>query len=321
MQTTFDWCSIEQPEAATLGEPLSITIDIQRVPSPSKLNAYLRYHTGNRSKTRRIHSDKHLIEISETGPVVLTFEIPDIETMRALQLRAYLTTTGKRKGRVTQVIKGPPISLIGADRARLPVKSNETTATSRKRDWKISIHDPSVAGWGITIAYLVASLFCLRSALHSRRVHPYRLSILWWLLSVMLLFLAVNKQLDLQTLLTDIGREWAHRGGWYDQRRAIQYQAILISLTLGLAGMGITLYWIRGVWHRLWLALVGVALLASFVILRAASIHHTGRLLGLRLGEWHFLPLLEVIGAALVGFSAWRHVRTLKREHRPAAPK
>src|SRR6476659_1098397 len=44
----------------------------------------------------------------------------------------------------------------------------------------------------------------------------------WLAISVLFLFLGVNKQLDLQTALTEAGRYLAHYKGWYEQRQVVQ---------------------------------------------------------------------------------------------------
>ena len=46
-------------------------------------------------------------------------------------------------------------------------------------------------------------------------------------LTILLLFLGINKQLDLQTLLNDMGRRMAKANGWYSIRRF--YQVIFIA--------------------------------------------------------------------------------------------
>jgi hypothetical protein len=44
----------------------------------------------------------------------------------------------------------------------------------------------------------------------------------------MLFLLGVNKQLDLQTLLGDVGRSVSTAQGWYDKRRAVQAVFVLV---------------------------------------------------------------------------------------------
>ena len=54
----------------------------------------------------------------------------------------------------------------------------------------------------------------------------------WFMTAVLLVFLSVNELLDLQTLLTAIGRQYAVKDGWYEERRQVQYLFIV-----GLSGL------------------------------------------------------------------------------------
>jgi len=49
---------------------------------------------------------------------------------------------------------------------------------------------------------------------------------IWWTLALGLLALGVNKQLDLQTALTEIGRILAVQNGWYERRHDVQLEFI-----------------------------------------------------------------------------------------------
>ena len=51
---------------------------------------------------------------------------------------------------------------------------------------------------------------------------------LWFGLSILLLVLGINKQLDLQTLLTALGREIAQENGLYESRREIQLIFVIL---------------------------------------------------------------------------------------------
>ena len=95
-----------------------------------------------------------------------------------------------------------------------------------------------------------------------------------------MIFLGVNKQLDLQTLFTQIGRYYAHFGGWYDQRQMVQTLFIL-GLSIAAVILAFTLLWIfRKLAAEVRVAVIGLCLLAAFIVIRAASFHHTDRFLG-----------------------------------------
>ena len=83
--------------------------------------------------------------------------------------------------------------------------------------WTPQIGDPSVLGWLTVASYFFASLLCLRAAGHDASAKN-----LWRALGFALIALGINKQLDLQTLFTQVGREYARSGRWYEHRRAVQ---------------------------------------------------------------------------------------------------
>jgi hypothetical protein len=89
-------------------------------------------------------------------------------------------------------------------------------AATENGNWKLGIGDPTPVGWITAIAYLAASLACAvvwtadrRARRHGRPGSP----VFWLSLALLLLFLGINKQLDLQTLLGDIGRRKARAEG------------------------------------------------------------------------------------------------------------
>ena len=66
--------------------------------------------------------------------------------------------------------------------------------------WKPGIGDPTVYGWLAAAAYALGALLCWRA---SRRA-PARERKFWLIAMALLAFLAINKQLDLQTLFAGV---------------------------------------------------------------------------------------------------------------------
>lgn len=210
--------------------------------------------------------------------------------------------------------------------------------------WSPGIGDPSFAGWLTVVAYLVAAWLCwraltraagrrgraalgvgvagLRSLRRPLRGHGpaegvavARLAALWLCLATLMLFLGLNKQLDLQTALTEAGRIVARSQGWYEGRRVVQVAFIALVGAAGLAGVGATVLLARGSAKRLRLALIGAALVVTFVVLRASSFHHIDRLLGLEVGGLRVNWVVELGGIACVALSAWRNGSPSARIH------
>lgn len=200
--------------------------------------------------------------------------------------------------------------------------------------WTPGIGDPTVTGWLTVLAYVAAAWLCLRAMMAEKagsprpsietirallRVlskngrsppAPAKRSAIWLTLAAILAFLGLNKQLDLQTLLTEIGRIVLSHGGFYGQRRLLQTAFVL---GFGLAGLALLLSLFRmarGPLRDFRTPFFGVTLIVAFVLTRAASFHHVDSLLGgPSLGSYvNFF--FELTGIVLIGASA--HLRTLR---------
>lgn len=154
------------------------------------------------------------------------------------------------------------------------------------------------------MGYFLAAVLCfvyVHRLERDRTRHYGRGHRLFWLiLAVIMLALAVNKQLDLQTLLTKIGSEHAKTYGWYEDRRSFQvgfiYTSVVIGALLGLALFALT--WRQ--WRRNALALLGLTVVGTFVVVRAASFHRVDVWIGSEIAGIRVNWLLELGGITLV---------------------
>ncbi|WP_309610239.1 hypothetical protein [Sphingomonas sp.] len=138
--------------------------------------------------------------------------------------------------------------------------------------------------------------------LAARRSRPDRR--FWSAVALLLVALGINKQLDLQSLLTTVARNLAHAQHWYDQRRT--YQTLFIALLVGLCLITVLFLWrrTRRSSGPVRAALVGIVVLLGFIAVRAASFDHVDALLMDRIGGWRLNWLLELGGIALIGLPA-----------------
>lgn len=168
--------------------------------------------------------------------------------------------------------------------------------------WSPRIGDPTPMGWATVAAYALAAIVSA-TAWRRARGSPEEAGF-WLATSLALGALAINKQLDLQSALTAIGRCDAQLRGWYADRRAVQLGFVL-ALVCGAVGFAGFLAWrLRRVFGRLRVAILGVAFLMGFVLVRAVGFHHFDELIGLRAGGWRLNWILELGGIALVAISA-----------------
>lgn len=182
--------------------------------------------------------------------------------------------------------------------------------------WRPTIGDPTFMGWFTVAAYAVVGGLAVLTAIaywdsYTDRVVHLRASKLWLSVAAMMAILCINKQLDLQSLVTDIGRIVARHQGWYEQRRAVQELFVLgvIFSSAGLSGWIIWRYRTFCRQHKLLFA--GLSLLLTFIVVRAISFHHVeemldSRVLGLKM-NW----ALELSAIFLVGLAARRELAAL----------
>ncbi len=174
-----------------------------------------------------------------------------------------------------------------------------------KIKWRPEIGDPTFMGWFTVVAYAVAALLAWRAWSAGRQR-------VWLAVAVGMVLLCLNKQFDLQSLFTDIGREFARYGGWYEDRRKVQ-KVFVIAV---LAGAGLSGAWF--LWRfRAFLAghkllATGMFLLLTFIVVRAISFHHVDVFLKSGVAGVRMNWVLELGGILIVAVAALRDGRPEK---------
>ncbi len=183
-----------------------------------------------------------------------------------------------------------------------------------QENWVWQLGDNHPLGWSLTAGYALAAVMTALVAARGGFPADTRLRerAFWTVVALALIFLAVNKQLNLQTTLRLAGRCIAQAEGWYQTRDTVQRQFVL-ALTAGLSVTGLLiLWWLRRTLWRNLPVLAGGLVLAAFIALRAADIGN------LRHGmQWQFLQIpaerwSEAVGIALIVIGAafaWRRGR------------
>lgn len=175
--------------------------------------------------------------------------------------------------------------------------------------WRPGIGDPNPTAWIITVGYFVVCGLCVWAGWKERenrdRASEKLIPQFWFVLAGLLFFLGWNKQLDLQTLFTQIGRDAARDEGWYQNRRPVQAVFVVIFGLLGAAAVGAGIYFMRDVWKRYRVAYTGIIYLGVFVVIRAASFHHIDTVLyHLPVMKYWVNTILELGGIGIVAYGA-----------------
>lgn len=166
--------------------------------------------------------------------------------------------------------------------------------------WTPAIGDPKALAWLTVVLYFAAAVLCVVAARQTTGEARW----FWSLLIAIMLALGINKQLDLQSLLTQLARENARNYDWYEARRAVQ-AVFLVALGVGSCILLIVLAIVlRHHGRAVALAVFGIAWLTVFVVGRAASFHHIDRMLGWMVGGMAMNAVLEMGGILLVATGA-----------------
>jgi hypothetical protein len=183
--------------------------------------------------------------------------------------------------------------------------------------WHFGVGDPNAMAWIIVGAYAVAAALTGRAFMTSLRAeralrianpvesqNQRALKRLWLVVTVTLIVLGINKQLDLQSLATQWLRDRAYAHGWYDDRRRYQLDFIVAIIAFGSLATALLAIALRRVLRRVIGAVIGLGMLVSFVVIRASSFHYVDVLLneGRIRANW----VLELGGIALIAISAVR---------------
>ena len=178
--------------------------------------------------------------------------------------------------------------MAGGPFARRGATSNRTQeAKVASFNWTPGIGDPTFVGWLTVALYFAASISCWVSGRkmepndrrHSNERHA------WRSIAVLFLALGINKQLDLQTALTEAGRVVAHIQGWYENRQPVQIAFIGLVAMACVIVASTLLIWMRHAPIPTWLALIGTTLVLGYVLIRAASFHHIDRFIAGRISH------------------------------------
>lgn len=178
-------------------------------------------------------------------------------------------------------------------------------------EWQSSIAQADGSDWVTVAAYLIAAVISVRAAGHAKRVRQPRDAIFWRSSAVLLVLLGINELLDLQTLLTSLGRAHAETNGWYGERRRVQY-AFVLALGVAAVFATIAMLWLTKRAHSsIRMALTGFGIIGLFILLRAASFNHLDDLLGGGAPQFNWGSVQEMVGILIAAFAAAIYTRRL----------
>jgi len=178
-------------------------------------------------------------------------------------------------------------------------------------NWSPTIGDPTLMGWFTVATYIAAAMVSLRVAVVGAFPENFsgRERTFWVLLAVLLSLLALNKQLDLQSFLTTTARCLAIEQGWYENRRPVQLAFIAIVGLCCLIVAWSAAALLRRSLRRTWLALTGLFVVLTFVLIRAAGFHHVDMLINVEVYSIRANWVLELSGLVMILIAGLLHPR------------
>ena len=163
--------------------------------------------------------------------------------------------------------------------------------------------DHTLFGWATVFLYFLA---CLCTSYQFQLGKTNLENGFFWLgLTLLLIFLGINKQLDLQTNLTQWLRGVSKAHGWYSQRRGLQLVFVsLMGLAIPLLLIALRAFLYHS-WQRYKLTWIGIVLLLVFVLVRAASFHHVDTFFYKTIGSLRYYQALEMLAISVIIISTF----------------
>jgi uncharacterized membrane protein YhaH (DUF805 family) len=174
--------------------------------------------------------------------------------------------------------------------------------------WAPGFGDRDLYGYVMTVVHLVAAALAVTVAIRGPFLSRARRSERWlWAIgATVLVALAINKQLDLQSMAVNAARCVARAQGWYDTRRMFQEEVIFgLVIAAGILVPALLFALRRAIAGNL-AFVVSLSALVVFVLLRAISFHHLDILFGRELLSFRLHRLIEMasLGAVIVTTAA-----------------
>jgi hypothetical protein len=175
--------------------------------------------------------------------------------------------------------------------------------------WRPTIGDPSFMGWFTVGSYFGCAILGAIVVFVNRK-RDREFLFFWSMISLLMILLGINKQLDLQSLFTEVGRQIARAQGWIDYRRTVQFWFIVASGTTVMCAFLLFVIMMKDLFRRFTLAFSGLFFLLGFIIIRASSFHHFDEILGFRVFELKMNWVLELAGIYLIFLAEFKEFFT-----------
>ena len=186
-------------------------------------------------------------------------------------------------------------------------------------DWQFALVDPTVMGWLIVALYGVGEYYCVLNYRRRKTLidqpRQRRLGVYWFALSLGMLFMGCNRQLDFQTLIIEVTQELAREEGWLGLGRGVKL-ALLSGLLLGaVIAMAWFIQLMKSLGDKVLVSALGFSVLVAFVLMQGAAFYVQEMGLGEQIQPVALAGrVFELAGIALIIGGARRSLRLSKTD-------
>lgn len=172
--------------------------------------------------------------------------------------------------------------------------------------WKPGIGDPSLMGWFTVFSYYLVAAICLLKVTSMKLPPGGKYRQFWGFICFALIIMGLIKQFNLLSAVTETGRIIVVSCGWMEHHRIIQAWTMVLICFTGLIVTGILYRRLSQSFSiREKMAVIGLAYLTLFVVLRAVSLHQFGTVLSYEIRGARVNWIAELFGIYCICLSVF----------------
>jgi len=199
----------------------------------------------------------------------------------------------------------------------VPVNVFLAALASQRGGWHFGANDNTIGGWMVTAFYAILGCLCwfkvamgrltAAAAAENQTLPPF----FWLGLATGITLLGVNKQLDFQAWLIEVGWGAAVSAGVAEHARLIEAAFAAVGSVAVLFLSGVLWKLARRATKQERMALAGTAAILGFVLVRMADILHADEALGIRINQHRPLVVTELGILIFLCFAVWKNSRSV----------
>jgi hypothetical protein len=306
-----DWGKLSYPVKVVAGKDINITLEYEDIKSSLQLLFVIIYQDSNNLYCGQKNYTDSIPIVRGNGKIHQSLDFNPPDSVFRVVITAQLL----------QLPPKPGISIYQCKRVGMPVLSEWIYLSkngSQPQETKLSITnflkqgyengywkkdrgDPTVMGWFITFCYFltfIISFYLVKKTIPF--IKNKNIIWFWYSVTILIILLGINKQLDLQMLFADYARLYAKMSGMFVNRRPFQHKIISLLATMGISVFSIFIYTFWRAPKTIWVALIGFSILFSFPLIRLVSLHRLEALLYKSFLSVRIVDVIEVMGIAIV---------------------